>query len=400
MGNQIPSHVLIFNTSYVDASIESLYSVLPLTTIDGESWIGFFLPRDYEKLQIFLANQPIKSLSLIGSFRDLSAHLKTTNTFLENLFSNATVPRIWIMFFDLHHEPIDLIYGKKTPLDNRYRRQFRFERYFDILAWGYEDFDSQLHKKFANSLSPIKNPELYRSEIADNTGTVLRASFANRIHFPHCINPTLIERTRVLMFLPKIWKLSIPGANYETRRRISRIANQEEIRLSPKNLFFKASGFLVKYLERIASFLGYSGATFKPIKRTIMYHKMMLEASFSKYTWLDGSELEYPVRKFFEIPFSGSMPIIAPTPCLNNLNLFDSRQVIDDPEKLSHTLSILDSLSLVERFRLKLHSQKVLLDMHTPECRFRQLSQYLNCFDDKSRQVGKFRDGKFFIERY
>ena len=119
----------------------------------------------------------------------------------------------------------------------------------------------------------------------------------------------------------------------------------------------------------------------------------------SRYSYVDGSYLNYPVRKYFEFPISNSVIVSPNTDVLNSLGFIDQVNCFFLEKNMSiEQLKVISNISKSEYNSILLASRKLISDNHQVTHRLDQLVEYLKIYDGSRVVRGFFVNGSFKIE--
>ncbi len=379
-------HVVIFNSRYWDRTLEAFYRELNSKKSKSLGFEAFKLPNDYSHLRNALTASLTKSLTLVGSFRNLEDPTSRPDEELLDLFRHSICPRLWILFFDLHHTPEDLILGKKTKLGNDFEvpgpDHFSEYNFFDMLAWPYEFFDPQI-LDLVNYKIPSEEIEhsLFAIAQAVETHKRLIDEFPHRMEFYHCIGRNELKQSFSLV--PNFMKfdICIPGAPYITRRIAREFFSQRgfsvmrsDFGLAFLNLFLRLSNWICQLLMLPPE------SRWK-LKSLIKFRYQTFQTGFCRFTWVDGSYLNYPVRKFIEVPLSGSIVLTGDSSVLRALgflNDFNYRVLkLNNPNQISLRSMKMESSQIESSFK---DLRRTIWEQHGAETRVAQLKTFLEKF--------------------
>ena len=180
------------------------------------------------------------------------------------------------------------------------------------------------------------------------------------ITFPHAIFASYFS------FIPlkkRRISFSIIGVLYPERKQI--------IKLLSLNLKFK---LLIKRIIEFLSFKFKVKSSIKKLEKRKRNYQNLIE--YSKFCFVSGSPLRYPVRKYFEVPAKGSIPIGWKCNGFENLGFKDGENFIvaEDQKILSYQLKRKDSDNLQ---KIALNAQKLVFEKHSDYARITQLRSSL-----------------------
>lgn len=176
-------------------------------------------------------------------------------------------------------------------------------------------------------------------------------------------------------------KFSIIGVLYLERKEVIKLLSSR----ARIELFFR------RFTEFLIFKLKIKGS-FKRIKRKIESYQSLIENS--KFCYVSGSPLRYPVRKYFEVPSKGAVPIGWKCNGFENLGFKDGENFIvaENKETLSKYLSGLQDTKLSQIAR---NAQKLVFEKHSDYARISQLSESLKLIIDNSFNGSYWEDGSY-----
>ncbi len=365
------------------------------------------MPEDFGKLVELCESTMPKSLTLVGSFKDWPGHPNGVGVqeFLMRLFKSVEVPRVWNISFDLHHDLKDLFYGTKTSpsvLDEaRNTLDVFLSDYFDMVAWGYENLDSH-HElpQFLNLEESERKMWTARHKQAVATQNAIKRQVFNRMDFFHVATiqeiPTLI---RILSRL-KLMKLTILGAPYPTRVFIQRVSSEINYSYRLVYLLTALLNFLEKAINKLVRILTRKSHNNFRIKIYLRFLKQTFIAGISTFSWVDGSSLNYPVRKYLEMPLCNSIVLTPYSPIIKAMGFEDNRtihtvEIVDASERLRDIFSTPRKL----RTHMRHEAKELVLKLHSPSQRLDQLRRFIESYDPNVITTAGIENGTFVINQ-
>jgi hypothetical protein len=387
--------------------MEFLYKTLDEKSSPNlKSFKTFKMPEDFHKLNYAIKKGVINSLILVGSFVNWSDPTNKINIsmMLKNIFVSTKTKRVWVIVTDLHHNANDLLNGEKsdkskTPI-NFLKINFEGKKYFDILAWTYELINlSKNSQFFTPSLETENMIEINTKNQFIETQRILRDSFPSRMDFHHCVDLKEIQPWSSLFSKFKFFKFSIQGAPYSSRILMRNLLEQNNYMSNYYNYLDRFLNVLITYLVKVSETFFHSLRARWVFKNRVRFLKQLFLAGISRYSYVDGSYLNYPVRKYFEFPVSNSVVISPNTDVLKSLGfkdkincfLLEKNTAIEEIKKISN-------ISASEYSTILLASRKLISDNHQVTHRVEQLLRYLNNYDRNSVVRGFFVNGTFKIK--
>tara|TARA_B100001250_G_scaffold324714_1_gene288314 strand:- start:4528 stop:5697 length:1170 start_codon:yes stop_codon:yes gene_type:complete len=195
------------------------------------------------------------------------------------------------------------------------------------------------------------------------------------ISFPHAIYES--QFVDIPLKDRKI-NFSIIGVLYPERKDvIKHLSFAVKLSLILKIIF---EYFILKFFKK---------ATFKNIKKRIFDYQNLIEKS--RFCFVSGSKLRYPVRKYFEVPSKGTIPIGWRCNGFTNLGFKDGENflVAENSETVSKYLSLNNSEKLNQ---IAKNAQQLIFQKHSYYARIKQFSESL-----KLIMEGKF-SGSYWEE--
>jgi hypothetical protein len=255
-----------------------------------------------------------KSISLMGNFQKMDkGHipLRVPDYQLYDLWHQLRIPKIWISsMIDLHLGINGMLFGKNTHTKHD-AKQVAIDS-FDGLAWSYEHFNPDE--------SVMNEVWTERLRLATETGDFLVKNFKNRLDFPWAVNFSTPKREFFAKF-----DFCIPGASYPTRVAIEKSLSKS-FTIAP---YTSRDNKLKKVVSTCTQLFPPFREIEIPIKTKLREINMNRLINSSKFTYVDGSYLNYFVRKYLEVTVSGSMLVCAPTDALNMYGFIENKNYID-----------------------------------------------------------------------
>lgn len=226
-------------------------------------------------------------------------------------------------------------------------------------------YNSKFNNFFKSSFNDnwIKFEEKYRHKI---------------ISFPHAIFSSYFS------YLPldrRRNKFSIIGVLYPERKEV--------ISVLSFNLRF------ILFIKRIIEFLKYKfkiKTNYSQLMNRKYKYQNLIERS--KFSFVSGSPLRYPVRKYFEVPAKGSISIGWTCNGFKNLGFVNGENflIAEDKETLLKYLNIKDSKKLQ---KIANNARKLVFDKHSDYARIAQLSESLNLIINDKFNGSYWENGEY-----
>jgi hypothetical protein len=396
--------IIILNSKPWDRTIEALWKNLKSQKRNG-NWNGFKMPEDFQILTSYVAEHydDIDSLTLLGSFCDWENDDNGISITLKDIFANAKIPRVWVMLFDLHHTVNDLLHGTKSSIkrDTNGVTSIQIDPtlFFDCLAWGYEHVDfhnAPQESSFSDKKQYFEATRTFR--LAQETWLNLCRYFPSRLAFYHCLDIGEISRLKPSNLF-RIYDLAIPGTLYATRLRARDLFFKSKFSITPSESISKFYGKLIQVLITLYKVWQVKNENRKrEIKRKLSFSQLHTICQLSRFVWVDGSYLRYPVRKYFEIPALNAILMSPDNSAIKELGIFEDWQ-FSEPEYLLDLTAKFNNLGSFERKRLVERQKNKLLRFHTAAVRLQSLSSYIRYYQPDSSTLGYYRQGELIFER-
>jgi hypothetical protein len=288
---------------------------------------------------------------------------------------------MWLLFFDLHHTPQDLLVGKKTDRNeaagSTSHDSFTPLDYFDLLAWPYEHFEPI---EISESFDGVADNDITDVKRAYETQQVFISTFPDRLEFYHCVSKSEVVFSRWVSRLPKCFRFSIIGAPYLTRQLARKLLSASGYRIMPQFYFSRVLGFCLRLAAYLHRHLRPNVYAAWRIKSAIKFAYQVVLMSISRFTYVDGSLVNYPVRKYFEAPLAGAIMASPPSKTISALGFTPDKNYVAFHLGSS---SFTDSkqgffLAQSDKKRLIEESRELIANRHTVEKRTLQLRHFLN----------------------
>lgn len=324
-----------------------------------------------------------KSYSLIGNFQKLDSRsflpMNMEDLELIRTWKGLKKPRAWISsFIDLHLGIDKMLFGKNTS--SILNGESMLVEFFDSVVWSYEhnSFDFTI----GNNEKNLWENKRYNSYLANS---FIRKNFKSRLDFPWAIfYPDINFNSK------KKYDFCIPGAGYPKRKEVHEIL-KENFKIAPyiffEGLIIRSTSIPSKLIPRICN------KTFIGKLREVNMKKCI---KTSKYAYVDGSVLQYFVRKNLEVIALGTTMICPET---NPLTMYGFKKNI---HYIEINEFLLDPNKFVEQFNeIKLRHEdvtKLIYKNHTFKVRIQQLYEFLEGLLNNDYFYGAFKNGTFSFQ--
>lgn len=183
--------------------------------------------------------------------------------------------------------------------------------------------------------------------------------------------------------------IDIPGVNYWTRRQAIAYLKSKGIRLPSKG--YRKCYSLLNLLG-MHPYSTYTG---------LLLYNALFERNIesSKYVYTCGSGLEYPIRKFYEVPAMGALLICMPCAGFEKLGFRDGvNAVAASPDQLVDVLEFLERNPDRAEAMAK-NGQELVWGTHSTQARSQQLKMACAAIKQGSFAGSYWADGQFKLKR-
>lgn len=398
-------HLIILNSRYWDRSIEAVYQTLRENSKDAISKYDFKflkLPEQFSELKSFVVESDLDSISIIGSLREWDSNncALGIQEYLSEMLIRFQGPRVWVMCFDLHHEIGDLLIGKKSkgsPVSyDGNGKDLEISKLFDILAWPYEhlkdDFDGL--DVFANNEQALSAQE--QTSLVLSNHKFLQEAFAHRIDFFHSFREREISIFLKIICKIKLLHISVQGSPYPTRKFIDGKLKKSAARLIVEMVIRR----LFQALFKVQNFIHARSSRESHLKlneaRNLQFLNQSLISSVSTFSWVDGSYLNYPVRKYIEMPLTNSIIVSPKNASLEAMGFkhLESIVFLD----LNHADSELQTIKLISRNKraeIRRKAVSLVKQNHAVEIQLSRLFEFIELYESETPMTGFLIEGKY-----
>lgn len=180
--------------------------------------------------------------------------------------------------------------------------------------------------------------------------------------------------------------IGIPGVNYKLRKDAIRVLNSSPLTVDTKWHFY-----IYKYLHKL-------GIPVFSTERGIGLYQYFFRRSLarSKYIFTARGGFGFPVRKFFEIPASGSLLLSTECTGYADLGFTNGRDYISTPPK--ELVNVLNSLpSPADCAAMALSAQRNALRNHSLAARASQINMCLRSISEGTYNGARWANGTFVL---
>ena len=381
-----PLQILVLHTgnNYYNSSVSDLYAALRKLTHGRESYIRVvdvnahhsdLITATMDEARVICADQYLFNASqhdpLVAGYSDFSVWrgLAHYRTIAEAFLKRDCLRAIHLSHWDPHVLPFaDAEFSTKRVLAAA-----------DCLFWQYEQLLSY-------GLSPVGPMDPWMAEFSppeENLRLVAQLS-PMRVDLPMVTPaepPTDIGRWRP-------FDAAVPGQLYGSRQQALISAKQSGLNVYP---FRQLNSSLVHSVGRLR----------RPRARRLLdrtrarnYYAAM---RLSQACWVDGSTYRYPVRKFFEASWLGSLMITSGFPGMQDYGFAEGKTHLEcRPEDFGcFATQMIGSRSRSDRIIRA--CVEALRRLHTPEARADQMLMALGKLLNQGSCRGRFEDGEFAV---
>lgn len=400
-------HLLILNSAYWDRSIEAIFQTLkggPARLLSGYHFKFVKLPEDFENLKNFVDGNIPDSISIIGSLRDwenqgesLRIHL-----YLSELLRGYEGPRTWVMCFDLHHEISDLLTGQKSK---SFQKSANFEgaklnilEYFDILAWPYEHIKNDFDGLAIFSSSDERSAALKQIEVVLANHKFLQNTFKHRIDFLHSFKLREVSYLTRLLSKVKILHMTVQGAPYKSRQFID-----SKLKVSTQSHLIKVViRYIFQFAYKTQGLLHSNSSKDKFHKmrkvRNLRFLNQSIISAFSSFSWVDGSFLNYPVRKYIEMPLTHSIIVSPRSSTLEALGFRHMDNIVYlDLNKANSEIEKIGKISRKKKAEIRKNALELIKRNHDIEIQLSRLFEFIESYKSTVPMRGVLRDGQYCL---
>lgn len=239
-------------------------------------------------------------------------------------------------------------------------------------------FGDKLSKYSSSIIEESSYKDFFKPDFNDNWIDFETKYKHKIISFPHAIFASEFS------YVPIDQKenlFSIIGVLYPERKEASRILNlRGKLNLS----FIRITNFIKHKINLRAT-------TRNIEKRRGNYHRQIENSVFC---FVSGSPLQYPVRKYFEVPSKGSVPIGWPCNGFQNLGFEDGVNFIIAKENKT-ILDKIKTYNKEEISQIALNSQKLIFEKHSDYARISQFAKSLKLIL-QSKFKGSYWEGGIY----
>ena len=183
-------------------------------------------------------------------------------------------------------------------------------------------------------------------------------------------------------------KVYVAGVNYFHRKRVSEVLSQTVYKQKYK-IYNKIYSLMRKLKLKPDG---------HPILMRLYNILFRSEIEHTKYTFTCGSGLEWPIRKFFEIPALGSLLLAKPFYNAHNLGFIDGENYIktDYRDIIQKIEWLEDNPQKAQQIAKK--GQDMIWKKHSLEARGKQLKKSFEAILDNSFNGTYWENGEFYVK--
>lgn len=303
---------------------------------------------------------------------------------------------IWEFLFNVHSTKKVLVFAgdlhaiSKSPAERSDALGTNYMHYLqavDAVAWIYRPEAipsiSSLPPAYVESWMPdYEDSRQLAIDIKKLIPTV--------IELPLCIAQSEIHKPKQVR-----WDVAMPGASYKTRQiALESISRHNQITIAPYNEYVSWQDRIIYYLKRTKLF---SERAVTRVKYPIAHFLQEKILSSSDVTYTCGGPLRYFVRKFFEIPASGSLMLADMPDYAADYGFIDNENYIQTtPEEAGlHLKSILNNPGLKKQ--IKANGSDLIQKLHTADKRAEHFIHALKTLVARPYREARFISGTYTI---
>lgn len=226
---------------------------------------------------------------------------------------------------------------------------------------------------------PIRNMPSFSGGLAtDHWLELLQEAPEKIIKIPHSIG---LEQVSYIPLRCRKERFSVPGARYGERLGVYPF-------LSPRSKYDK----LISRIRNKAHFK--FSSSLSECKRLEMNRRYDQEISSARFVYVSGSMYMHPLRKYFEVPALGAVPIGPVCEAFENLG-FKDRESFIIAETKEDVLEVLRDIQIQRAQEIALKAQSMVLQAHGYIARSRQFQETFQRISKRSFRGSFWQDGVY-----
>lgn len=337
----------------------------------------------------FIEKTKFESKVLLGDFMDHNKMFKfsmgAVDEDLIELWGRLDLPSVWLCFGDLHLGLTRLLLGKEIEVsDYRKTLSYSIARTFQGIAWAFEHqtFNLMDYSVESKSFDPAIEACLlhsYHSEI--------RSLFSSRLDFPWAIDTSRRE------FHGKVgrrYRIAVPGKSYLARISFVDQCREHNLKIAPTEM---SDRIIRSLFRRYRNLNCNKEEDLRKIEMGIRYTAQQILLRHSEFGFTDGSRLNYFVRKFIEIPSSGSVLVTNMTSYLEAYGFRAGTHFLD----CSSSFEALLKKDNRKNNQIRKEMYGLLQNNFDFSVRIEYLLKYLELLLEGKSPIGMFNNGVFGI---
>lgn len=212
----------------------------------------------------------------------------------------------------------------------------------------------------------------------DHWVNFVRRNRARVLAVPHAIG---MEQFSFTPLASRENGFSVPGTNYAERESVYRFLSTRQ----------RLQKLQTKIEDRLYS---HTHSSLSSKRLLAIHHRYDAEIASSKIAYTSGSMYRTPVRKYFEIPALGAMPIGQVVEGFDELGFKDHHNFIiaETPKDVRRVLA---DYKEDEAQRIASNARKLILDQHSEPARARQLAESFQKIFDGSFKGSYWKEGGY-----
>lgn len=324
--------------------------------------------------------------TLFGNFEELDSNLNATGRGVDRELFDYWIKlgciRIWnILPLDCHVGVQRMLAGKKyKPSLEQSIYIDAILKSIDVLAWPYEHLEATNNPQRGENACPDTESQVLMNF---ETLTFLRTRFSKRIDFPW--TTPYVKKTRKCPIKVR-YDICVPGQMYESRRASISKFNNLGFRLAPYDRFDRFIRVCFYVLSKFPFPQNVQHGFQSGLRTKLRLANMKFFMRSSRFTFVDGGLLNYPVRKYFEAASIARRLLCQDQPFLDAYGFTGGQLKYEFDDMASRRDYV---LSLYKNPPLNLEA------IHSPSSRVLQFIETL-----KFISFGRFTNGTFVKGQY
>lgn len=183
----------------------------------------------------------------------------------------------------------------------------------------------------------------------------------------------------------------VAGTNYYHRKKVIEVIKNSKYNIDDKKIYNKIYSVMRKIGVKPDA---------HPILMRLYNILFRTELEYSKYVFTCGSGLEWPIRKFFEIPAIGSLLLAKPFYNAEKLGFITGENYIStDFKNIIEKLDWLENNKTIAQ-QIATKGQNMIWENHSIKARANQLKISFNSILEGNFNGTYWKNGKFHVKKY